>query len=756
MDRPFLIPVLLLILVASLSLDRSAVAAPNKGESQRVVLRISGPSPGRPLPPTRPVVASEDNLAIRIQHDVFAEFTKKHPALSFQAVAGSPFSKQTPATADVLHLDPSESQLHERARAGQLMELDQWVLRRAFIRLQTYHQSLTAYNAWVTSRNQANAAKGELIADTPVPTAAFPASHAPRDFAWGPMSNYDYDFNEEVHRYNLAVRHFNQTAGASDENSLKTYALVKMRQARLPKPLTVNNLHPALFGFSDAVWEIIYRLGPDGRRHIYAWPSESYVLLLQTNVKMLQVERAALMDVGCDSNQLPTRWDEFYRIAYVMTDPDKDRYGFMMDAVGWHLANFLWQAGGDVLIPRQTLDRTASSEQWTGYWHRSPGITTARFLRRLFNKYRVGKQRKIPIAATDKRRSYQCNLDFFQARCAMRLGYGGYLSLVGPGFDHRVNLKKVAVSPLPAGRTYPPKPFEYKRGTDNIAVQNSRGREAIWLMKWTNALTGQAEHKFRATAATKYYRRRWVRFARLKRTDREALAPLRSLIHYGGGWRIRATEVRADVLAVSANVQRKPSVARAAKQFIEYYTGPEARRKRVAGLVAAGRIRQVSSRYLIDAGLASRACEGAPPAMELAVAESLHWGRPQVHGPCAREAMTLVWNAFRKTIFAPNAEKTAQLRSPDELEDKPEDEQIYQPEDETEVITPLVRAVEELDSQLHGHPPVEAGQPSPSPASQSPDFMMWLLMLIIAIAGLALGIVISLRRGRPRRQRPMN
>ena len=755
MDRPFLIPVLLLILVASLSLNRSAVAAPSEGGSQRVVLRISGSSPGRPLPPTRPAVASEDNLAIRIQHDVFAKFIKKHPDLSFQTVAGAPFSKQTPTMADVLHLDPSESQFHERVRAGRLMELDQWVLRRAFIQLQTYHRSLTAYNAWVTEHNRANAARGELISDTPVPTAAFPASHAPRGFAWGPTSNYDYDFNEEVHRYNLAVRYFNQTAGESGASSAKTYALIKMRQPRLPEPLTVNNLHPGLFGISDAVWEIIYRLGPDGRRHIYAWPTESYVLLLQTNVDMLQIERAAMLDAGCDPNRLPTRWDELYRIAYVMTDPDKDRYGFMMDAVGWHLANFLWQAGGDVLVPKQALDRTALPEQWTGDWHRSPGITTARFLRRMFNKYRKGKQRKIPIAATNKRRPYQYHQDFFKARCAMRLGYGGYLSLVGPGFDHRVDLKKVAVSPLPAGRTYAPKPFEYEHGADNIAVQNRRGREALWDVEWTNALTGRREPEFRATAATEYHRRRWVRFARFKRTDREAFAPLRSLIHYGDGWRIRATEIRADVLAISADVQRKPSVALAAKQFIEYYTGPEARRERVAGLVAAGRIRQVSSRYLIDAGLAARAAEGAPPAMELAVAESLHWGRPQVHGPCAKEALALVWDAFRKTIFAPNAEKAAQLRPPDELEDKPEDEQIYQPEDETEIITPLVRAVEALDSQFRGLPPAGTEQPTPSPVSQPPDFMMWLLMLGIAVAGLALGIVISLRRWRPRRQRPL-
>lgn len=55
---------------------------------------------------------------------------------------------------------------------------------------------------------------------------------------------------------------------------------------------------------------------------------------------------------GLDPNRPPKNWDEFYQYAKKLTDQDKGQWGFYfpMSSGAWYLTDFIWQAGGDVIV----------------------------------------------------------------------------------------------------------------------------------------------------------------------------------------------------------------------------------------------------------------------------------------------------------------------------------------------------------------------------------------------------------------------
>lgn len=97
--------------------------------------------------------------------------------------------------------------------------------------------------------------------------------------------------------------------------------------------------------------EVLSRIQPQIRKvitvdgHIYCIPWYQCAMALHYRKDLF---RAA----GLDPNRPPRNWDEFYEYAKKLTDQDHGQWGFYFpNAAGaWYLTDFVWQAGGDVLV----------------------------------------------------------------------------------------------------------------------------------------------------------------------------------------------------------------------------------------------------------------------------------------------------------------------------------------------------------------------------------------------------------------------
>lgn len=95
----------------------------------------------------------------------------------------------------------------------------------------------------------------------------------------------------------------------------------------------------------DKLWPIIRRKGPDGKEHIYAWPT-------QPVVRALFYRRDLFQEAGLP-DRVPATWSELFEFARKLTDPEKGRYGLALyggDALAWEWLTFLWSAGAEAVV----------------------------------------------------------------------------------------------------------------------------------------------------------------------------------------------------------------------------------------------------------------------------------------------------------------------------------------------------------------------------------------------------------------------
>lgn len=111
--------------------------------------------------------------------------------------------------------------------------------------------------------------------------------------------------------------------------------------------------------------------------HVYAVP---WMQVAQG----LYFRKDHFLEAGLDPSKPPRTWDEFYRYAQRLTESKPGRSGFAFSfGPGYHWSNFVWQAGGEIVVPG---DR--------GYWKAAiDSPETARALE-FFRKLTLAKWKK--------------------------------------------------------------------------------------------------------------------------------------------------------------------------------------------------------------------------------------------------------------------------------------------------------------------------------------------------------------------------
>ncbi len=103
-----------------------------------------------------------------------------------------------------------------------------------------------------------------------------------------------------------------------------------------------------------AVKPVIYRTGPDGKKHWWAIPTNKLV-------RVLTWRRDRFAQAGLDPDRAPTTWTEMEEYAKKLTKPKSNRYGMGFtkgDISSWDFVNLLWSRGGEVV-----------SQDADGNWH---------------------------------------------------------------------------------------------------------------------------------------------------------------------------------------------------------------------------------------------------------------------------------------------------------------------------------------------------------------------------------------------------
>ena len=119
-------------------------------------------------------------------------------------------------------------------------------------------------------------------------------------------------------------------------------------QQRFLYPLDefVKKLSPEeLAQMPKKIWPIIRRKGPDGKEHIWAWPTRIVV-------RALVYRRDLFQSVGLP-DRTPRNFKELVAFARKLTDPRKGTYGLnfhLGEEVAWDWMSFLWSEGGDAVV----------------------------------------------------------------------------------------------------------------------------------------------------------------------------------------------------------------------------------------------------------------------------------------------------------------------------------------------------------------------------------------------------------------------
>ncbi len=121
-----------------------------------------------------------------------------------------------------------------------------------------------------------------------------------------------------------------------------------------------------------AVWPVIYRAGPDGKKHVWALPHNVFVVALM-------YRKDLFVEAGLDPEKPPQTWDELYEAARRIHDPQRGIYGIGLiggPTSSWNFMSFLWSAGADAV----TLDENG---EWRAVYDSDEAVLAFDFYRKL-------------------------------------------------------------------------------------------------------------------------------------------------------------------------------------------------------------------------------------------------------------------------------------------------------------------------------------------------------------------------------------
>lgn len=186
--------------------------------------------------------------------------------------------------------------------------------------------------------------------------------------------------------------------------------------------------------------EVLNRVHPTIRKvitvngHVYCIPWFQCAMALQYRKDLFR-------DAGLDPNRPPKTWDEFYEYSKKLTIPEKGQwgFGFPMVAGSWYLTDFIWQAGGEVIVQ-------GKDGKFRAMFNGSGGVEALRFFKKLTRDpwTRDGKTYS-GVASYNSNYSQDMKL----GKIAMWLAY----SQDAVSTQSDLNPAVLGIAPLPAGPT---------------------------------------------------------------------------------------------------------------------------------------------------------------------------------------------------------------------------------------------------------------------------------------------------------------
>jgi len=112
-----------------------------------------------------------------------------------------------------------------------------------------------------------------------------------------------------------------------------------------------------------ALKEVAYRIGPDGKKHLWAIPPDTLAMVIMYRKDLLR-------KAGVNPENPPQTWDELYEMCVQVCDPREDTWAYTLQGT-WFLSWMLWSQGNDILEPNE------KGEWFAAYNKHEPGKNDA-------------------------------------------------------------------------------------------------------------------------------------------------------------------------------------------------------------------------------------------------------------------------------------------------------------------------------------------------------------------------------------------
>lgn len=212
--------------------------------------------------------------------------------------------------------------------------------------------------------------------------------------------------------------------------------------------------------------------------HIYCVPWYQCAMALNYRKDLFR-------DAGLDPDRPPRTWDEFYEYSKKLTDQDKGQwgFGFPMVAGSWYLTDFIWQAGGDVIVKGE-------DGKYRAVFNGPGAVEALRFFKKL-TKDPWTRNGKTYLGVASYNSNYA--LDKKAGKIAMWLDYSQDAVSTS---SSDVNPNVLGVAPLPAGPTGI-KANEINAGMWGMSsqIKDPRVKQAAW--EYIKFMTGRKADEIR-------------------------------------------------------------------------------------------------------------------------------------------------------------------------------------------------------------------------------------------------------------------
>lgn len=216
---------------------------------------------------------------------------------------------------------------------------------------------------------------------------------------------------------------------------------------------------------------VLNRLNPTIREVITSYDGNFYALPFFQVAQGLYYRKDHFLQAGLDPNRPPRTWEEFYQYGQRLTESAPGRVGFSFGASpqsqAYYWVNFLWQAGGEVVLPAEN-----------GFWRASiatePGVKALEFFRRLtLNKWE-GRDGKTygPVAQVSTSHADDIN----RGKVSMWFSYTNDVVLNMTD----INPSLLGIAAMPAGPAGPYNEINAGMWAINARVTDPKKLEACW------------------------------------------------------------------------------------------------------------------------------------------------------------------------------------------------------------------------------------------------------------------------------------